>query len=146
MEQSHSWQANRSSVNEETPSILWNQKVHYCIQKRPPSVLILARPASYRRISPSPVPSEMFRNIKVLWSGLVSTSTISKLVDHPLSAPCDCLFNTFAANLHIWNPLLHSQPEDVLCSCDRNPAIADCKVIIFNITIFWNVMPYSLVW
>ena len=46
-----------------------------------------------------------------------------KLEHHPLSAVRDCLFNIFAATLHIWRLLLHPQPEDALCCCDWNPFI-----------------------
>ena len=43
--------------------------------------------------------------------------------DHPFSAVRGCLFNIFAATLHIWGPVLHPQPEDAPCRGDRDALI-----------------------
>jgi hypothetical protein len=40
----------------------------------------------------------------VLRGMVVSPRSTPRLEDHPLSAVCDCLFNIFAATLHIWRP------------------------------------------
>jgi hypothetical protein len=40
LEQSISWEPHRFSASQEIPPILWNQKIHYRIQKFPPRVQV----------------------------------------------------------------------------------------------------------
>jgi hypothetical protein len=54
---------------------------------------------------------------------LLAPHPTPKLEDNPLSAVRDCLFNVFAATLHIQRPFLHLQPEDAPCCGDRDPLI-----------------------
>ena len=66
----------------------------------------------------------MFCNILSFYSEeLLAPCPTAKLEDHPLSTAFNCLFNVFAAILHIWRLFLHSQPEDMPWCGDRDPLI-----------------------
>ena len=50
MEQSPSWEANKPSVSQEIPCILWNQKVHYHIHRPVANLSCFQKGASYSGI------------------------------------------------------------------------------------------------
>ena len=55
----------------------------------------------HRSISPCPRQVYTFRNKSSFYSEELSTPRPTPMLDHPLSAVRDCLFNIFAATLHI---------------------------------------------
>ena len=57
--------------------------------------------------------------------GFLAPRSTPKLQDNLLSAVCDCFFNTFAATLHIWAPLLCEQPQKAPCRFDRDPLVME---------------------
>jgi len=66
----------------------------------------------------------MFHNkIRFYGEEFLSPHPTPKLEDHPLSVVRDCLFNIFAALLHIGGQFLHAQPKDTQCRGDRDPLI-----------------------
>jgi hypothetical protein len=88
MEQSPSSETNNYSASQEMPSLLWNLKVHYHVQKSPtiPTLCVT------------------FCNKLVFNSKKLLAPHQTKLEDHPLSAFHDSLFNVFGATLRIWTP------------------------------------------
>jgi len=63
-------------------------------------------------------------NVKLVFydEDLLAPRPTSKLDCHPLSAVSDCLFNMFAATLHIWKPFPqpanHAQCHDKRVTCN----------------------------
>jgi hypothetical protein len=118
MEQSPSWEANRFSGNQQIPphfiepesSLPHSQVPTTCPYPEParsspyPQILLALFPLSrlYQSISPCSMFFKIVRNkIRFYGEELLEPRPTSKLQDHPLSAVRDCLFNIFAATLHI---------------------------------------------
>jgi hypothetical protein len=80
--------------------------------------------SSPQRISPGPRLCIVFCNMVIFYGEeLLAPRPTPKLEGHPLSAVRNCLFNVFAATLHIRRPFLHPQSEDAPCRGDRDPLI-----------------------
>jgi hypothetical protein len=61
---------------------------------------------------------------------LLAPRPTPKLEYHPLPAVRECVFNIFAAAIHIGAPFLHPQPEDAPCRGDRDPLITGSENVL----------------
>jgi hypothetical protein len=97
MELSPAWEAATFAATQECLNISWNPRVHYCVHKGPPLVPILSR------IERGPL-WHFVTNLFFYGKELLAPHQTLNLEAHPLSAVRDCLFNIFAATLHMWRP------------------------------------------
>jgi len=74
---------------------------------------------------------------------LLAPRSTPSLENHPLLAVCDCLFNVFAATLHIGGRSSICIPEDMQCHGDRDPLI--CTNIILYKDIL-SLLSFLSVW
>jgi hypothetical protein len=96
MQLSPSREAASCAATQELPNILWKPKV---LTRALHWSLSWAR--SIQSITPPLFVT--FRN-KIVYGELLAPRPTPKPEDHPLSTVRDCLFNIFAATLHIWRP------------------------------------------
>jgi hypothetical protein len=90
IEQSPSWEANRSSASQEIPRILWNPNVHYRMYKSPPPVPILSQPSPVQVPHPASWRSilKLSSNLHLgLRSDLLPSDLPTKILYAPLLSP-----------------------------------------------------------
>lgn len=138
IERNSSWAANSRSVGQDIPPLLWNQKINYqlpCSQKSAtdfnvlyrllifqfPNILSLFR-FSDRSEKSAQVRRHSWHFVKhhLYGDGLLASCPTSNL-QHPLSVVRDCLFNSFAATIHMQisgGRVLYPQAEDAQCRDD----------------------------
>jgi hypothetical protein len=100
------WVANRFSASQEIPHILWNPKVHYRLQKRPPSV----------PINPVHTPTSHFLNIHLILSFHLRLGLPSGLF--PSGFPIKTLYTPLPHTCYMPRPsnfslFIHSKPWHV---------------------------------
>jgi hypothetical protein len=77
----------------------------------------------------------MIRNLVIFYGEELAPRPTPKLEGHPLSAVRDCLFNRFAATLHMRRPFLHPQPDDVSCRGD-GPIYHGLMLLVFYFCVW----------
>ena len=75
--------------------------------------------SAFTSVRSSPRPCVIFHN--VVSEEFLAPRPHPLPADHPLSSVRDCLFNIFAATLHIWKSFIHMESEDALCRGYNGP-------------------------
>ena len=156
MGQSPFWEANRFSVSQEIPRVLWNTNVHYRIHKGPPSIPIL------NQINPVHAPTFNFLKIQLniiipskprsfKWFFSLRFPHQTPVYNAPLPHTCYIPIPSHSSPQYLFIIYIYSVPhvcfgvphtfirENLRALCLKPPAVRQLFPVVNTVIALWNI-------